>query len=105
MSAAFFRSGAWNVPAGATQVTLTGLSLPFTPAGVIVGLRQPEGDSADIIAAHVAGTPTDDGFTAILSAPTPTTGYILDWTAFCAELDISSADTLAVSYDDLFKTV
>lgn len=105
MAAAFFRSGAWNVPAGATQVTLTGLSIPFTPAGVIVGLRQPEGDSADIIAAHVAGTPTADGFTAILSAPTPTTGYILDWTAFCAELDISSADTLAVSYDDLFKTV
>jgi hypothetical protein len=50
MAAAFFRSGAWSVPAGVAEVTLTGLDLPFTPASVIVGLRQPNGD-ADIIAA------------------------------------------------------
>lgn len=104
MAAAFFRSGAWSVPAGVAEVTLTGLELPFTPASVIVNLRQPA-DDADIISAHVAGTPTADGFTAILSAPTPSTGYMLDWTAFCAELSIVDGDTLAVSYDDLFKAV
>lgn len=104
MAGAFFRSGAKAVPVGATSVTLSGLSLPFTPETVVVSLRQPETD-ADIISAYVTGTPSSEGFTVALSASPAVQGYVLDWTALGGEIVNPSADSLSIDYNGLVNAV
>lgn len=103
--ATYFRTGTKDIAEGAVEVSVTGLALDFTPGSVQVSCRQPQND-ADIISAYVTGTPTTDGFTAVLSSPTPLTGYKLDYT-------ISSAGgsqpvdtgTLAADYTTLKQEV
>lgn len=98
-----FVSGTAALAAAATDVSVTGLSLPFTPTSVIVSVRLPN-DQADVISAHVVGTPTSDGFAVALSAPIPAspTGYLLDYTAFeQSDGSIVAGDSLSVSYTDL----
>lgn len=98
---ASFKTGTKAIPATATTLAVTGLSLNFEPKTVLVSVRQPLAD-ADIITAYVTGTPTTDGFTVAFSAPLPSSGYTLDWTAFSDGASQAVAgDTLATSYTEL----
>ena len=98
-----FRCGAFAVPAGADHFDVVGLGLPFEPKSVVVSMRQPAADS-DILSAFVSGSPSQDGFSVVLSAPAGG-GYVLDWQAFSDEIVVTDADSLAVSYRDLCDTV
>lgn len=102
-----FFSGTKPLPAATLDYVVTGLALPFTPTSVSVSIRLPTSE-ADVISAHVVGTPTSDGFSVALSAPIPAspTGYLLDYTAF-EESDGSTVagDTLAASYSSLKSEV
>ncbi len=100
-----FRCGTYAIPQGATDFTLTGLALPFTPKTVLVSVRMPDAD-ADIISAFVSGEPTSAGFPVALSAPAGRAGYTLDWQAFeTDEQAYVDGESLAVSYTDLMKAV
>lgn len=100
-----FSCGAYALPAGVADTALTGLALGFSPTAVLVSVRLPDAD-ADIISAYVSGTPTADGFSVALSAPTPRSGYILDWQAFGdASVVPPDSGSLAVTYTDLMKAV
>ena len=101
---AIFKCGTYPAPVGVTEFTLSGLNLDFTPGSVVVSLRQPA-VAAPIVSAHMTGAPTDDGFSVALSAPLDVDGYMLDWQAFAGTLTLGDADTLAVSYNDLMRTV
>ena len=100
-----FTCGAYALPSGVADVTLTGLALGFTPSTVLVSVRAPNSD-ADFLTASVTGVPTATGFSVALSAATPTTGYVLDWQALASDAaQYVDGDTLAVSYTDLFGAV
>ncbi len=102
-----FVSGSTPLAAAALDVAVSGLSLPFSPTLVHVSVRLPN-DAADVISAHVVGTPTATGFTVALSAPIPSSpsGYLLDWTAFeQSDGTAVAGDTLAVGYNDLKDAV
>lgn len=101
---AIFKCGTYPAPIGVTEFTLSGLNLDFAPGSVVVSLRQPAA-AAPIVSAHMTGAPTADGFTVALSAPLDVDGYMLDWQAFAGVLTLEDADTLAVSYNDLMRTV
>ena len=101
-----FVSGTKALPAATLDFVVTGLALPFTPAWVSVSVRLPNAD-ADVISAHIVGNPTATGFTVALSAPTPSAGYLLDYTAFDTSDGalVPDGDTLAASYTDLVAEV
>ena len=101
---AIFKCGTSPVPVGVGEFTIANLSLPFIPGSVVVSLRQPS-VAAPIVSAYLRGEPTADGFSVALSAPVLSEGYYLDWQAFAGTLTLGDADTLAVSYNDLMKTV
>ena len=101
---AIFKCGTSAVPAGVQEFDVSGLALPFVPSSVSVSLRQPSA-SALIVGAFVAGEATPDGFRVVLTAPLETEGYMLDWQAFAGALLLGDADTLAISYDELMKSV
>lgn len=101
---AIFKCGTFLAPTGVTEFTLAGLNFGFTPSSVVVSLRQPAA-SAPIVSAYLTGEPNADGFTVTLSAPLTLEGYYLDYQAFAGILTLEDADTLAVSYNDLMRTV
>lgn len=100
-----FLTGTRPIASGLTEMTVSGLSLSFAPSCVLVNVRQPSDDSP-LVSAYVVGTPTQDGFSVAFSSPVTKTGYILDFTAFSEgggqHVD---GDSLAVSYEDLKKSV
>lgn len=104
MAQVFFRSGFKALDSGALEVDVAALALPFVPGVVHVSVRAPSADS-DLISAYVAGTLTADGFNVQLSAPIPSTGYRLDWTAWAEEIVPSEGSSLALQYTDLFNEV
>lgn len=99
-----FKCGVYAVPVGVKEFTVAGLELSFTPASVIVSVRQPATASL-VVSAYVTGTPGTDGFSVVLSSPVETEGYFLDWQAFAGTLELGDADTLSVSYNDLMSAV
>lgn len=100
----FFKCGTMAVPVGATEFSVVA-ALPFTPGVVNVTVRQPSVD-APLINAYIAGEANDRGFSVVLTSPVETEGYFLDWTAVSNESSPAVAgDTLAVSYDDLKRSV
>ena len=70
--------GTIALDAGAGSATVSGLDLGAAPAQVMLTLRAPSAE-APLLVCSVAGAPTADGFHVILSAPTPTEGYLIDW--------------------------
>ena len=99
-----FRCGSVNVSEAVDSVTVSGLALPFDPASVACSLRQPDAD-ADYITCAVVGAPSTDGFVVSLSAPTPSSGYILDWYAVGDEFTVADGSSLAVGYEELVGIV
>ena len=98
-----FRCGTVEVPAEVEELAVENLDLPFTPGSVTVSLRKPTADS-DLITAFVVGEPSESGFLVQFSAPIPSTGYMLDWTAAASET-VNTGEGLALGYADFFKAV
>ncbi|WP_448579277.1 hypothetical protein [Thermosphaera sp.] len=70
--------GTINLDEGSSSATVENLGLGAPPAQVLLTLRTPSAE-APMLACAVAGAPTADGFVVVLSAPTPSVGYKLDW--------------------------
>ena len=102
--ALLFASGTTPLAQGDESKSVTGLGLAFTPTNVTVSVVKPDAGS-DLISAYLVGAPTADGFSAQLSAPVPSTGYVLSWQAFALEYAAAGAGTLAVGYESLFDSV
>ena len=99
-----FKCGSVPVPSAVTEYTVTGLSIPFEPAGVLLSLRRPSADS-DLIDAFVSGVLSSSGFSVQFSAEIPSEGYCLDYQVFSDGEYSPTGDTLAVSYTDLVVAV
>lgn len=102
-----FKCGASAIPQNATELTVTGLALPFAPQSVLAQVRQPSSDSAAVVTAYVAGAPTTDGFRAVFSAPVPAAGYVLDWSVVSQTGDgeLPESATLSLGYSNLVRLV
>lgn len=102
--AGFFKSGTEIVPTGVAGFDVTGLALGFVPTTLVARVRQPAAEG-DIIDAFVAGEPTADGFSVVLSAPVPSDGYRLDWIAAADGVEPSASGGLSVGYAALREEV
>ena len=102
-----FKCGASAIPQNATELTVTGLALPFAPQSVLAQVRQPSSDSAAVVTAYVAGAPTTDGFRVVFSAPVPAAGYVLDWSVVSQTGDgeLPESATLSLGYSNLVRLV
>lgn len=101
-----FKSGKAIIPVGVSEFSVSGLSLPFPPANIIVQLRQPAAD-APIVDAVITGECDENGFMVAFTATIEREGYVLDWTAFSDEsiAPVVDTDTLAVSYNNLQSAI
>ena len=98
-----FLSGAVRLVEGEESREVTGLNLPFEPAGVNVSILRPHED-ADLIDAYLVDSFSSSGFFVNFSAPIPEDGYRLAWCAYASETPAGQG-TLALSYADFFKAV
>ena len=72
-------SGAFPITSGNDFVTVTGAAFGFVPTSVVVVVGKPSGGSDNIFATPREGSATTDGFTADLSAPASSSGYVLNY--------------------------
>lgn len=72
-------TGSYDIPNGASSVTVDDLTLIGAPQRVFCTVRKPSADAYTIIASPVDGSFATTGFTAVLSAETDSADYILDY--------------------------
>lgn len=68
-----------DIPNGADTLSITGLALDSAPAQILLTLRKPSAAAANIVPMWIDGSESTDGFDVELNAPTPSTGYKLDY--------------------------
>lgn len=78
---AAYHSGSKTLGSGVSSGSVTGLSLSFTPARVVLTVSRPAG-SYSLIACDNAGTLTTDGFDFELSGVTDSTDYVLNYAIY-----------------------
>lgn len=104
MSSSLFKCGSFEVPSGLIEVDVSSLAIPFDPVAIVANLRSPVA-SSERIQSFVTGPISRDSFHVLFSAPIPTDGYRLDWSAWAETVAPERGDTLSVDYNDLFRKV
>ena len=60
-----FKCGASAIPQNATELTVTGLALPFAPQSVLAQVRQPSSDSAAVVTAGLSEQAANESRSAV----------------------------------------